>query len=77
MDKERSCVGVDLPTCELWRGCASSILVSECRKVLCFLYQSKRKFAMPPRRRDRETPDPPEEREMLRRRGRQMTDLAM
>jgi hypothetical protein len=32
---------------------------------------------MPPRRRDRQTPDPPEEREMPRRRGRQMTDPAM
>jgi hypothetical protein len=32
---------------------------------------------MPPRRRDRQTPDPPKEREMLRRRGRQITDPAM
>jgi hypothetical protein len=32
---------------------------------------------MPPRRRDRQTPDPPEEREVLRRRGRQMPDPAM
>jgi hypothetical protein len=32
---------------------------------------------MPPRRRDRKTPDPPEDREMSRRRGRQMTDPAM
>jgi hypothetical protein len=32
---------------------------------------------MPPRRRDRQTPDPPEDRKMLRRRGRQMLDLAM
>ena len=32
---------------------------------------------MPPRRRDKQTLDPPEEREMLRRRGRQMTDPAM
>jgi hypothetical protein len=32
---------------------------------------------MPPRRRDRKTPDPPEDREILRRRGRQMPDLAM
>jgi hypothetical protein len=32
---------------------------------------------MPPRRRDRQTPDPPEDREMPRRRGRQMTDPAM
>jgi hypothetical protein len=32
---------------------------------------------MPPRRRDRQTPDPLEEREMMRRRGRQMTDPAM
>jgi hypothetical protein len=32
---------------------------------------------MPPRRTDRQTLDPPEEREMLRRRGRQMTDPVM
>jgi hypothetical protein len=32
---------------------------------------------MLPRRRDRQTPDLPEEREMSRRRGRQMTDPAM
>jgi hypothetical protein len=32
---------------------------------------------MPPRRRDRQTPDPPEEREIPRRRGRQMPDPAM
>jgi hypothetical protein len=32
---------------------------------------------MPPGRRDMQTPDPPEEREMPRRRGRKMTDLAM
>ena len=32
---------------------------------------------MPPRRRDRKTPDPPEDREMPRRRGRQMTDPVM
>jgi hypothetical protein len=32
---------------------------------------------MSPRRRDRQTPDPPEDREMPRRRGRQMNDLAM
>jgi hypothetical protein len=32
---------------------------------------------MSPRRRDRQTPNPPEEREMPRRRGRKMNDLAM
>jgi hypothetical protein len=32
---------------------------------------------MPPRRRDMQTPDPLEDREIPRRRGRQMTDLAM
>jgi hypothetical protein len=32
--------------------------------------EKKREFTMPPRRRDRKTPDPPEEREMPRRRGR-------
>jgi hypothetical protein len=32
---------------------------------------------MPPRRRDRQTPDPPEEREMPRGRGRQMPNPAM
>ena len=30
---------------------------------------------MPPRRRDKKTPDPPEEREMPRRRGRQLPEL--
>jgi hypothetical protein len=30
---------------------------------------------MLPRRRDRQTPDPPEEREMPRRRGRQLPEL--
>jgi hypothetical protein len=30
--------------------------------------------AMPPRRRDRKTPDPLEEREITRRRGRQLLD---
>jgi hypothetical protein len=32
---------------------------------------------MPPRRTDKQTPDPPEDREMSRRRGRQMRDPAM
>jgi hypothetical protein len=32
---------------------------------------------MPLRRRDRKTPDPPEDGEMSRRRGRQMPDPAM
>jgi hypothetical protein len=32
---------------------------------------------MSPRRRDMQTPDPPEDREMPRRRGRQMTDPTM
>jgi Icc-related predicted phosphoesterase len=32
---------------------------------------------MPPRRRDRKTPNPPEDREMSRRRGRQMTNAAV
>jgi hypothetical protein len=32
---------------------------------------------MPPRRRDRQIPDPPEEREMPRRRGRQMANPVM
>jgi hypothetical protein len=36
--KERSCVDVDLLTCRLWREHAlASSLVSELRKVLCFL----------------------------------------
>jgi hypothetical protein len=39
--------------------------------------EKKRYFTMPPRRRDRLTPDPPEDREMSRRRGRQMTDPTM
>jgi hypothetical protein len=32
---------------------------------------------MPSRRRDKKTPDPPEDRKMPRRRGRQMTDPSM
>jgi hypothetical protein len=32
---------------------------------------------MPPRRRDRQTPDPPEDREMPRGRGRKVPNLAM
>jgi hypothetical protein len=39
--------------------------------------REEREFTMPPRRRDKLTPDPPEDREMPRRRGRQMTDPAM
>jgi hypothetical protein len=46
------------------------------------LYISSRKgkkeiSAMPPRRIDRQTPDPPEEREMPRGRGRQVQNLAV
>jgi hypothetical protein len=37
----------------------------------------KKISAMPPRRRDRQTPDPPEEREMPRGRGRQVPNPAM
>jgi hypothetical protein len=37
----------------------------------------KGRFTMPPRRRDRKTPNLPEDREMSRRRGRQMPDPAM
>jgi hypothetical protein len=37
----------------------------------------KKISAMPPRRRDRQTPDPPEDREMSRERGRQVPNLAM
>jgi hypothetical protein len=33
--------------------------------------------SMPPRRRDRQTPDPPEDREMSRERGRQVPNPAM
>jgi hypothetical protein len=41
----------------------------------CFQIEGKEIFtAMPPRRRDRQTPDPPEEREMPRRRGRQLPE---
>jgi hypothetical protein len=36
----------------------------------------KERFTMPPRRRDRKTPDPPKDREMLRGRGRQVPNLA-
>jgi hypothetical protein len=39
--------------------------------------KEKENFTMPPRRRDMQTPDLPEEREILERRGRQMLDPAM
>jgi hypothetical protein len=39
--------------------------------------EKKREFTMPPRRRDRQSPDPQEEREMLRRRGRKMQNPEM
>jgi hypothetical protein len=53
-------------------------LVSKPRKgSFLSVAKKKREFTMPPRRMDKQTPDPPEDREMLRRRGRQMTDPAM
>jgi hypothetical protein len=69
---------MDLPTYGLWRERASPILVSEHRKdSFLSVAEKKRRFTMPPRRRDMQTPDPLEEREMSRRRGRQMTDPTM
>jgi hypothetical protein len=48
------------------------------KDFVCIFQTGKRKkFTMPPRRRDRQTPDPPEEREMPRRRGRQVPNPAM
>jgi hypothetical protein len=52
-------------------------LVSEPRKISLLSVAGKRNFTMPPRRRDRQTPDPLEEREMPRRRGRQVPDPAI
>jgi hypothetical protein len=45
-------------------------------RFFAFCSKGEREFAMPPRRRDMQTPDT-EDREMPRRRGRQMTDTAM
>jgi hypothetical protein len=58
---------------------STSVLVSELDSVFIFQTRKARKkiSAMPPRRRDRKTPDLPEEREMPRRRGRQMPDPSM
>jgi hypothetical protein len=42
-----------------------------------FVAEKKRRFTMSARRRDRQTPDQLEDREMSRRRGRQMTDPSM
>jgi hypothetical protein len=59
------------------RGSAS-FLVSEPRRIFfAFCSRERRNFTMPPRRRDRQTPDPPEEREIPRRRGRQVPNPAM
>jgi hypothetical protein len=80
--KERSCVDMDLPTCGL-RGCGVDIKFGiraqkgSLLSVVAEKNKKKREFTMPPRRRDRQTPDPPEEREMLRRRGRKMIDPVM
>jgi hypothetical protein len=49
----------------------------ELRKVSLLSVAGKRRFTMLSRRRDRKTPDPPEDREMSRRRGRQMPDPAI
>jgi hypothetical protein len=58
---------------------SASFLVSEPRRIFfAFCSRERRNFtAMPPRRRDRKTPDPPEEREMPRERGRQVPNPAM
>ena len=54
-------------------------MVSELESVFILQTGKARKkiLAMPLRRRDRQTPDPPEEREMSRERGRQVQNPAM
>jgi hypothetical protein len=47
-------------------------LVSELRKASLLSVVGKGRFTMPPRRRDRQSPDPKEERETSRGRGRQV-----
>jgi hypothetical protein len=56
-----------------------SVLVSELDSVCIFQTGKARKkiSAMPSRRRDRQTPDPPEDRKIPRRKGRQMPNPAM
>jgi hypothetical protein len=46
-------------------------------RFFAFCSREKEEFTMPPKRRDRKTPNPPEDRKMLRRRGRKMTDPTM
>jgi hypothetical protein len=54
-------------------------VVSEPRNIYLLSVAGKREriSAMPPRRRDRQTPNPPEEREMPEERGRQVPNPAM
>jgi hypothetical protein len=53
-------------------------LVSKHRKdSLLYIVRKRKIFTMPQRRRDMQTTNPPEEREIPRRRGRQMPDLVM
>jgi hypothetical protein len=47
------------------------------QKVPFLSIVGKGSFTMPHRRRDRQTPDPPKEREMSRRRGRKMPDPSL
>jgi hypothetical protein len=66
---------VDLPTCGLCREGVDVIFwYQSTKRFFSFCSREEREFTMPPRRRDMQTPDPPEDREMSRRRGQQMTD---
>jgi hypothetical protein len=76
--KERFCADVDLPTCGLWSESAlASVWYQSPENFFAFCSREEGEFTMPPRRMERKTPDPPEEREISRRRGRQMTDPTM
>jgi hypothetical protein len=65
-----------IPTCGLGRGLHASSLVSEHRKIFFSFYSRERRnfTAMPLRRRNRQTLNPPKEWEMPRRRSRQLPD---
>jgi hypothetical protein len=63
-------VHADLPTYGLWREGVAIIWYQSSERLFSFCRRERREFIMPPRRRDMKTPDPPEDREMARRRGR-------
>jgi hypothetical protein len=68
---------VDLSTYGLRRGMRHHFWYQSTERFFSFCSKEKKKFTMPPRRRDRKTPDQSEDREMSRRRGRQMANPAM